>query len=117
MAALRTAISLLGMYDEEADVMEKEANERKAIRLQAKVATIVAAFSRIRNGKDPVEPKKDVSFAENFLYMLNGKEPEDVEVEAIDKALVLHADHELNASTFAARSEERRVGKESRYSR
>ena len=103
MAALRTAISLLGMYDEEADVMEKEANERKAIRLQAKVATIVAAFSRIRNGKDPVEPKKDVSFAENFLYMLNGKEPEDVEVEAIDKALVLHADHELNASTFAAR--------------
>src|SRR5690625_2739901 len=103
MAALRTAISLLGMYDEEADVMEKEANERKAIRLQAKVATIVAAFSRIRNGKDPVEPKKDVSFAENFLYMLNGKEPEDVEIEAIDKALVLHADHELNASTFAAR--------------
>src|SRR5690625_6511629 len=103
MAALRTAISLLGMYDEEADVMEKEANKRKAIRLQAQVATIVAAFSRIRNGKDPVEPKKDVSFAENFLYMLNGKEPEDVEIEAIDKALVLHADHELNASTFAAR--------------
>lgn len=103
MAALRTAISLLGLYDEEADVMDKEANHRKAIRLQAKVSTIVTAFSRIRQGKDPVKPKKDLSFAENFIYMLNGKEGEDIEVEAIDKALVLHADHELNASTFTAR--------------
>jgi len=103
MAALRTAISMLGLYDEEADVMEETANKRKAVRLQAKVATVVAAFSRIRQGKDPVSPKKDVSFAENFLYMLNNKDPEDVEIEAIDKALVLHADHELNASTFAAR--------------
>lgn len=103
MAALRTAISLLGLYDEEADVMEKEANHRKAIRLQAKVSTIVTAFSRIRQGKDPVKPKKDLSFAENFIYMLNGKEGEPIEIEAIDKALVLHADHELNASTFTAR--------------
>src|SRR5699024_4121965 len=59
MAALRTAISLLGLYDEEADVMDKDANLRKAIRLQAKVSTIVTAFSRIRQGKDPVAPKKD----------------------------------------------------------
>src|SRR5690625_1256611 len=103
MAALRTAISMLGLYDEESDVMEETANKRKAVRLQAKVATVVAAFSRIRQGKDPVSPKQDVSFAENFLYMLNNKDPEDVEIEAIDKALVLHADHELNASTFAAR--------------
>lgn len=103
MAALRTAVSLLGLYDNEADVMEPEANKRKAISIQAKIATIVAAFSRIRNGKDPVKPKKDLGYAENFLYMLNGKEAEDLEIEAINKALVLHADHELNASTFTAR--------------
>lgn len=103
MAALRTAISFLGVLDEEADVMDPEANKRKAIRLQAQVATIVAAFSRIRKGQDPVKPKKDLSYAENFLFMLNNKMPEPIEVEAIDKALVLHADHELNASTFTAR--------------
>ncbi|HLR73144.1 MAG TPA: citrate synthase [Pseudogracilibacillus sp.] len=103
MAALRTAVSLLGLYDDEADVMEKEANLRKAIRLQAKVATVVTAFARIRQGKDPVAPKKDLTYAENFLYMLNDREGEDIEIEAINKALVLHADHELNASTFTAR--------------
>src|SRR5699024_11055850 len=103
MAALRTAISLLGLYDEEAEVMEPEANKRKAIRLQAQVSTIVTDFSRIRHGKEPVKPKKDLTFAENFIYMLNNKEGEPIEVEAIDKALVLHADHELNASTFTAR--------------
>lgn len=103
MAALRTAVSLLGLYDEEADVMEDAANKRKAVRLQAKISTIIAAFARIRKGLEPVQPKKDLGYAANFLYMLNNKEPEDIEVEAIDKALVLHADHELNASTFAAR--------------
>ena len=103
MAALRTAISLLGLYDEEAEVMDPEANKRKAIRLQARVSTIVTAFSRLRQGKEPVKPRKDLTFAENFIYMLNGKEGEPIEVEAIDKALVLHADHELNASTFTAR--------------
>src|SRR5699024_6706041 len=87
---------------EEADVMDKDANLRKAIRLQAKVSTIVTAFSRIRQGKDPVAPKKDASYAENFVYMLKGEEPENLEVEAMNKALVLHADHELNASYFAA---------------
>ncbi|MDC3412630.1 citrate synthase [Terrihalobacillus insolitus] len=103
MAALRTAVSMLGLFDEEADVMEQEANKRKALRLQAKVSTIVAAFARIRQGKDPVSPKENLSYAENFLFMLNNKHPENVEVEAINKALVLHADHELNASTFTAR--------------
>ncbi|MBR7554263.1 citrate synthase [Allobacillus sp. GCM10007491] len=103
MAALRTAVSMLGLYDEEADTMDEEANRRKAIRLQAKISTIVTAFARIRNGKDPVAPKKEYSYAENFLYMLNGEEPKDIEVEAFNKALVLHADHELNASTFTAR--------------
>jgi citrate synthase len=103
MAALRTAISLLGLYDEEADVMSADANYRKAIRLQAKISTVVAAFARIRKGLEPVEPRKDLSFAANFLYMLTGEEPNEVAVEAFDKALVLHADHELNASTFTAR--------------
>ncbi|MEC5421957.1 citrate synthase [Virgibacillus sp. C22-A2] len=103
MAALRTAVSLLGLFDNEADVMEEEANKRKAVRLQAKISTIVTAFARIRQGKDPVQPKKEFGYAENFLFMLNGKDPEDIEVEAVNKALVLHADHELNASTFTAR--------------
>lgn len=103
MAALRSAVSILGLYDEEADVLDKEANMRKAIRLQAKISTVVAAFARIRQGKAPVKPKKGLSYAANFLYMLNGKEAEDIEIEAMNKALVLHADHELNASTFTAR--------------
>jgi citrate synthase len=103
MAALRSAVSLLGIYDKEADVMEEEANYRKAVRLQAKMPAIVTAFSRIRNGEEPVAPREDLGFAANFLYMLSGKEPEAVEIEAFNKALVLHADHELNASTFTAR--------------
>src|SRR5699024_5395190 len=103
MAALRTAVSLLGIYDEEADEMNPEANKRKAVGVQAKVATIVAAFSRIRQGKEPVMPNNEFGYAENFLYMLKDKRPEPIEIEAIDKALVLHADHELNASTFTAR--------------
>lgn len=103
MAALRTAISSLALYDEEADLMDDEANYRKAIRLQAKIPTVVTAFARVRKGLQPVEPRKDLSFAANFLYMLKGKEPEPIAVEAFDKALILHADHELNASTFTAR--------------
>src|SRR5699024_5366489 len=103
MAALRTLVSSLGVFDEEADVMEPEANYRKAIRLQAKIPTIVAAFSRIRKGEEPIAPRADLGLAANFLYMLNGTLPTDLEVEAMDKALVLHADHELNASTFTAR--------------
>lgn len=103
MAALRTAVSLLGLYDEEAEVMSDEANYRKAIRLQAKVATVVTAFARIRKGLEPVQPKPEYDYATNFLYMLDGEEPEDIAVEAFNKALVLHADHELNASTFTAR--------------
>ena len=103
MAALRSAVSILGLHDEEADVMEDEANQRKAVRIQAKISTVVTAFARIRKGQEPIQPKENLSFAANFLYMLNGEEPKDLEVEAINKALVLHADHELNASTFTAR--------------
>jgi citrate synthase len=103
MGALRTAVSLLALYDEEADDMSEEANYRKAIRIQAKIPTVVTAFSRIRKGLEPVAPRADLSFAANFLYMLSGKEPAPIEEEAFNKALVLHADHELNASTFTAR--------------
>lgn len=103
MAALRTAVSLLGLHDDEADVMDADVNKQKAMRIQAKMATIVTAFGRLRQGKEPVKPKKELGYAENFLYMLNGEEAADIEVEAVNKALVLHADHELNASTFTAR--------------
>jgi len=103
MAALRSAVSMLANFDAEADDMSKEANVRKAIKLQAQIPTIVAAFERIRKGNEPVAPKSGVSIAYNFLYMMTGKDPDKVAVEALDKALVLHADHELNASTFAAR--------------
>lgn len=103
MAALRTAVSYLGLFDEEADVQTSESNYRKAIRIQAKIPTIVAAFARIRKGLEPVAPRKDLGFAANFLYMLKGEEPDEIAVEAFDKALILHADHELNASTFTSR--------------
>jgi len=103
MAALRSAVSALALYDEEANDMSREANLRKAVKLQAKLPTIVAAFARIREGKEPIQPKAGVSIAHNFLYMLTGNDPDEVSVRALDKALVLHADHELNASTFAAR--------------
>jgi citrate synthase len=103
MAALRTAVSSLALYDDQANDMSKEANIAKAIKLQAQIPTIIAAFARIREGKDPIAPKSGASLAENFLYMLTGEQPERIAIEALDKALVLHADHELNASTFAAR--------------
>ncbi|ADH98865.1 citrate synthase [Salisediminibacterium selenitireducens] len=103
MAALRTAVSNLALFDEEADSHDEDANRRKALKLQAQLPTIVAAFARVRQGKDPVAPKQELSYAANFLYMLNGEEPDETSVKAIDKALVLHADHELNASTFTSR--------------
>lgn len=103
MAALRSAVSCLALYDEEANDMSPESNLRKAIKLQAQIPTIIAAFARIREGKEPVAPKQSQSIAESFLYMLIGTEPDKVAIQALDTALVLHADHELNASTFAAR--------------
>lgn len=103
MAVLRTLISLLALYDEQADVTGHEANIEKAIALQAQMPTVVAAYARIREGEEPISPKRGHSIAYNFLYMLTGEEPSASAVSAMDKALVLHADHELNASTFAAR--------------
>ncbi|MES5940801.1 MULTISPECIES: citrate synthase [unclassified Bacillus cereus group] len=103
MSVLRTAISMLSLYDESAEIMDEKSNYLKAVKLQAQVGTLVAAYARIRKGLDIVEPRNDLSLAANFLYMLNDREPNEVEIEAFDKALVLHADHELNASTFTAR--------------
>ncbi|QDX92772.1 citrate synthase [Brevibacillus laterosporus] len=103
MAVLRTAVSSLALYDKEAQEMSKEANYRKSIRLTAQTPTIVAAYARLRKGLEPVAPRVEYSLAKNFLYMLNGEEPSDTAVKAFDTALILHADHEFNASTFAAR--------------
>ncbi len=103
MAALRTAVSSLALYDTEAQDMSSEANYRKAIRLMAQTPTIVAAFERIRKGLEPVAPNPNFTIAQNFLYMLTGQEPSETAVKAFDTALILHADHEFNASTFAAR--------------
>ena len=103
MAWLRTAVSTMGLWDADANDMSAEANNRKAIRLSAKMATLVASFCRLRDGKDLIAPKSDKSVAWNFLYMLNGEEPNDEMVKVFDTCLLLHADHELNCSAFATR--------------
>ncbi|NMP24012.1 citrate synthase [Sulfobacillus harzensis] len=103
MDALRTAVSLAGIYDPDGNAMTPEANHRKAVRLVAQVPTIVAAFDRLRHGKSPVDPDPSLSLAENFLYMLHGEKPKELHAKVFNTALILHADHELNASTFSAR--------------
>src|SRR5437899_5380459 len=103
MEVLRTAVSALSMYDPEAAKVDHDSNIRKAIRLTSQIAMIVADFDRIRKGKDIVEADKSLSTSANFLLMLNGEKPSDTADKALDVALILHADHELNASTFAAR--------------
>lgn len=103
MDVLRTVVSTLGLYDPDAGNESQEANIRKATRLTAQLPTIVASAERIRNGQDVVAPRADLSQAANFLYMLTGKEPGAYQAHVMDLALILHADHEFNASTFAAR--------------
>lgn len=103
MDVLRTAISMLSLYDPSAGDMSSEANTRKASRLMARVATIVTSFDRLRNGKEVIPGDPALGYAANFLYTLTGKKPDDVMERVFDVALILHADHELNASTFAAR--------------
>ncbi|MGH9824667.1 MAG: citrate/2-methylcitrate synthase, partial [Blastocatellia bacterium] len=103
MDMLRTMISALALYDREAGDMSTDANLRKAIRLIARFPVVVTAFHRIRAGLLPVEPRPDLSIAGNFLYMLRGELRDEVATRTIDVAFILHADHELNASTFAAR--------------
>ncbi len=103
MAALRTAVSMLALYDPLAQEMSPEANHTKALKLMAQTATIVTSMDRLRNGNGVVPGDPKLGFAANFLYTLTGKKPDSVLEHAFDVALVLHAEHELNASTFAAR--------------
>jgi len=103
MDVLRTAVSALSFYDPEEKNNDHKANVDKAIRLTSQIAMIVAAYDRIRKGHPVVEPDPSLSHAANFLLMLNGKRPSATAERALDIALILHADHELNASTFAAR--------------
>ena len=103
MDVLRTAISTCAFYDPEFSRNDHDANVHKAIRLTSQIAMIVAAYDRIRKGKDVVEPDRNLTHAANFLLMLTGKTPSKTAERALDIALILHADHELNASTFAAR--------------
>jgi citrate synthase len=103
MDMLRTVISALAMFDEEKRDLSREASIRVATRLTARFPTIVAALDRARNGLEIVRPKPELNIATNFLYMLKGNMPDEFDAHVLDVALILQADHELNASTFTAR--------------
>ena len=103
MEVLRTAVSALSFYDADEKDNSHDANVRKAYKLTAQIAMLVAIYDRIRKGKEIVPPDRSLSHAGNFLWMLNGEIPSETATKTLDLALVLHADHELNASTFAAR--------------
>ena len=102
MDVLRTAISAMALFDPAAKDISNEANLEKAKRLTAVFPTIIAAFYRLSEGDEPIAPRKDLSTAANFLYMFTGKEPDPQAARLLDAALVLHADHGMNASTFAS---------------
>jgi citrate synthase len=103
MDALRTLTSALAHFDPDVDDQSAPASYRKAVRLTAQLASLVATMGRLREGGGPIQPDPALGHAANFLYMLTGNRPSPLAVRAFDVALVLHADHELNASTFAAR--------------
>jgi citrate synthase len=100
---LRTEISHLGQYDADPNDHSESANERRALSLIAKVPTLVAAIHRVRTNQEVVQPKKEYGLAENFLFMFRGKAADEEEKESIERYMILHSDHGLNASTFAAR--------------
>jgi len=103
MDVLRTCVSALSAFDPEPGDKSDPANYRRALRLTAMLPTIVASWYNIRNANNPTTPLHDSNHATNFLYMLTGTMPDDYAAHVLDVALILHADHELNASTFAAR--------------
>ena len=103
MDLLRTAVSMLSLYDPLAKDMSPEANQKKAVKLMAQTSTIVTTLGRTRDGHSVVVPDSTLTFAGNFLYCLTGNRPDAIMEHVMDVALTLHADHELNASTFAAR--------------
>lgn len=104
MDVLRTAVSALGLYDATTADKSDAARRERAVKLTAQMATITTTWDSIRNGRPPVAPRGDLAHAANFLYMLHGKEPTAESAHILDVALILHADHSLNASTFVARS-------------
>jgi citrate synthase len=103
MDALRTIVSAMAMFDKESRDLSREASIRVATRLTARFPTIVAAMDRARNDLDLIEPNPNLNIATNFLYMLKGEMPDEFDAHVLDVALILQADHELNASTFTAR--------------
>lgn len=103
MDVLRTAVSSLDFYDTEGHGTDREHAMKAAVKITGQIGTLAAAWDRIRNGKDVVAPDKNLGIAENFLYMLHGEKPDADEARMFDIALILHADHELNASTFTTR--------------
>ncbi len=103
MAALRTAVSALSYADPDGEANDEEAEKRKAARLIAQLPTAIARFDRRRRGLDPIDPKPELGIAPNLLWMLRGEEPSEDEARAIDVSFILHAEHEMNASTFTAR--------------
>ena len=103
MDSLRTAVSALAFYDPQARDLSREGALRTATKLTAQFPMIVAAIERLRKGKEPIAPKSDLNIATNFLYALKGEMPDERDARIFDVALILHADHELNASTFTSR--------------
>lgn len=103
MDVLRTCVSALDFYDREGHGTDRESAHAAAVKVTGQMGTLVAAWDRIRNGKDPITPDPSLSIAENFLYMLRGEKADADEARIFDIALILHADHELNASTFTTR--------------
>lgn len=103
MAALRSIVSLLSIYDPETEENTSEAHRHKACRLVGQMAGAQAAFERLRRGLEPIKPRMDLDHAANFLWMLNGEDPDPLAAKALDQYLILLAEHELNASTFTAR--------------
>ncbi len=103
MDVLRTAVSSLDFYDANGHGTDRETAVKAAVRITGQIGTIAAAWDRIRNGKDVIAPDKSLNIAENFLYMLRGTRPDADEAHMFDVCLILHADHELNASTFTTR--------------
>jgi citrate synthase len=103
MDMLRTLTSALAHYDPDAGDNSAQANYRKAVRLTAQLGSLVATYGRLQAGGGPIHPDPALGHAANFLYMLTGNRPNALSTRAFDIALVLHADHELNASTFAGR--------------
>jgi citrate synthase len=102
MDVLRTSVSLMGDFDPERDDGSPEANQRKALRIMGRIATVVAAYHRLREGRRPVSANPELAHAEDFLRMVNGRKPDRLKARIMDVSMVLYADHSMNASSFAA---------------